>query len=321
MKRWILALLIISHLQATTNYIELYRKTDINNIEKKLNQALMSQSYWRDYLQSFDTTYGYYEFDRNIIIANKSTKTFELFGYKEKKLNKIFSKDIIVGKDGQKSKEGDLITPIGTYDITSNFTPQDKFYGPTAFGLSYPNLLDRLHHRDGHGIWIHGHPLDDTPRDENSKGCLVLENQELISLKKSINYRKTIVIISQNQNTKVSKDDLANLLAFLYRWKDSWAKTDFDRYISYYAKDFKRFDGKNLRQFKRYKKRVFRNKSKKTIKFDNISIFPYPNIDDEKIFKITFDESYKSSTHRFDGYKKIFVRLDANNNPKIIIEQ
>jgi murein L,D-transpeptidase YafK len=320
MKKLILIFTILINLLATTNYVEIYRKSGIDDVQKKLNQALMSEEYWLKYLNDFDTKYGYYEFDRNIIIVDKNSKSFKLFNYKDKKLTKIFDKSIITGKAGQKSKEGDLITPIGTYDITSNFTPQDSFYGPTAFGLSYPNLLDKLSHRDGHGIWIHGHPLDNSPRDDYSKGCLVLKNDEIIELKTLINYRKTIVLITQNSKPTVSKDELAKLLAFLYSWKDSWTKTDFKRYISHYADDFKRYDGKNLKQFKRYKRRVFRNKSKKTILFDNISIFPYPNQERKKIFKITFDETYRSSTHRFNGYKKIFVEIN-NSNPKIIIEQ
>ncbi len=117
-----------------------------------------------------------------------------------------------------------------------------------------------------------------------------------------------MLLIFENENR--SKNDpkrLVKLAAWLYDWRRAWKYNDFNRYISYYAPDFKRFDGKNFEQFKRYKRRIFAKKEKKTILFNDINIIPYPN--HENIFQITFYERYKSDNYTYNGDKELLVRL------------
>ena len=66
---------------------------------------------------------------------------------------------ITSGKKGaDKKSEGDDKTPVGVYYIESHL-PKSKLsdlYGDSAYPLSYPNVWDRRHGRNGHGIWLHG---------------------------------------------------------------------------------------------------------------------------------------------------------------------
>ena len=39
--------------------------------------------------------------------------------------------------------------------------------GQLAFVLSYPNTYDKVQGKNGHGIWIHGSPLDGRQRRPN----------------------------------------------------------------------------------------------------------------------------------------------------------
>ncbi len=52
-------------------------------------------------------------------------------------------------------------TPEGVYELTSKLTKLDSFYGPLALVTSYPNTFDKAMNKKGHGIWIHGMPLDE----------------------------------------------------------------------------------------------------------------------------------------------------------------
>ena len=66
---------------------------------------------------------------------------------------------------------------------------------------------------------------------------------------------------------------------------------------------------------------IFSKKEKKTIKFSNISISPYPNIKNEKMFRIAFYQDYYTKHHQFRGNKTLYVKLDTAGKMKILAEQ
>ncbi len=303
------------------NYIDIYRQNGIKEVQKIFDKKLQEMPYWLDYLKDYNTTYGYFEKKKFLIVANKTDKKLDLFIANGKgNLKKIFTKNIITGKNGEKKKEGDLVTPLGTYKITMRFKPKDSFYGPVAFAISYPNLYDKLNGRDGHGIWIHGYPLDHEKRPPVTKGCMVLKNEQLLDLNRTIDPQNSFVIIYENSLKPVKKETIAKILTFLYQWKDAWKRSDIKKYLSFYDKDFKRYDGKNLKYFSNYKKIVFSRKEKKKIIFKNIFILPYPNLKNEQIYEIFFYEKYKSKHYAYNGNKNLFIRI-KDGSIKIIVEK
>ncbi len=319
MKTLFVSIIFLCSLQAK-NYIDIYRHDGIQKVKNIFDNLLESTKYWDSYLKDYNTTYGYYEKEKYIILGNKTHKDMKVYHVLANgKLIKVFSKNIILGKDGEKKREGDLITPIGVYKITMRFKPKDTFYGPVAFSLSYPNLLDRLEGRDGHGIWIHGYPLDNEKRAPVTKGCLVLKNSQLIDLSNTINPQESFVIIYENKAPIIQKKDLAKILSFLYRWKEAWTNSNLDAYLSFYSKDFKRYNGQDFDSFSNEKRRIFSKKQQKNIIFKYISIMPYPNIKNKKFFEIRFYEIYNTKSYKFKGNKELFVKL--SDKIKIIAEQ
>lgn len=309
MKKFILFIFVAPFLFAS-NIVDIYRQNGLEAVEDEIVLQLKNQDYWKNYLKDFDVSLGYYENLDSLLIANKEKKELSVYKIEGKSIELLtVYKNVIVGANGDKQKEGDLKTPLGVYEIKKRFIPMDQFYGPLAFSLSYPNTYDKVQGKNGYGIWIHGSPLDGSPRDSMSKGCIVLDNDTIELLDKFINPKKSVVIVSENISPVVTKDDISLILSELYRWQDAWRKNRLEEYLDFYSSDFRRFDGMHKRYFSQMKKTIFSKKQSKTIIFKNINISPYPNLSKRKIFKVAFYEIYKSKSYKFKGNKELFIEL------------
>ncbi|MBU0633382.1 L,D-transpeptidase family protein [bacterium] len=298
-----------------------YRLNGIKGIEQRLDLELTDKSYWDKVLSQVDTKYGYIETAMDILTCNKKQSSLELHIMdKNNTFHKINNYSAFTGKySGDKMTEGDLRTPIGIYNIVKKIDKVDSFYGPLALVTSYPNLYDRYNNKDGHGIWIHGLPLN-KERDEFTKGCIAIGNDDIVCLDKEINYDKTLLIINDTEiKTYPSKDDLAVVLSNLYMWRYAWIYNDIKTYLSFYDESFKRFDGMQIKEFTTYKNRVFNKAEKKSIEFTNISVIPYPDYE-KNIYEISFNENYESESFSFSGNKRLIVKL-TNTEFKILTER
>ncbi|MEA2050975.1 MAG: L,D-transpeptidase family protein [Campylobacterota bacterium] len=319
MKKIIMFFMLILSFVHGSNFdiVNIYRTSGLKEIERQIQHQLQTQSYWDYYLRNIDTSNGYYESIQYLMICQKDLKDMVLYDTKNQK--KIFYSSVFTGKaNGDKKIEGDMKTPVGAYKLTRRLTKLDPFYGPLALTTNYPNIYDKAQGKTGHGIWIHGLPTSQS-RDDYTKGCIALDNKKIKKLDNSISINNSILIISEKAFFKTSKADISLILAKLFQWKSAWKYSDFKQYISFYDKKFKKADGKNLKQFKRYKKRIFNKKERKTIKFSNINIVPYPNETNKKLYKIVFDELYKTRSYRFNGKKELYVEI-KNNNIYILTE-
>jgi murein L,D-transpeptidase YafK len=299
--------------------IDVYRTQGIDAVKEKLEKQLQEKSYWNNFLEKKDVTYGYYESTKFLILVEKGTKELKVLENVNNLFSQVVQDNVIVGeKPGDKQIEGDLKTPEGVYELTSKLTKLDPFYGPLALVTSYPNTFDKAMNKKGHGIWIHGMPLNEK-REEFTQGCIALDNPNLVNLDKSIRLNEALVLISEGKLEKVKKDDISSILSFIYKWKDAWRKSDIERYLSFYSNDFKRYDGLSLDGFSEYKKRIFSRKEDKTIVFSNINIIPYPNSLNKKMYKVLMDEKYRTRNYKFDGKKELFIEL-KDNSIKILTE-
>ena len=320
--RFLIFFLLFASLYAK-DLVDVYRTQGIYPVEKILEKRVESVQYWLDRIKNYDIRWGYYEGEKYLLVVSKKEKYLKVFRYKNGELEVIDSFYVLTGLMGDKQTEGDLKTPVGVYRLVAFLANVDPYYGPFAFQTSYPNLYDRILGKDGHGIWIHGYPLEGKRRDDNTKGCVVLKNDFLKKLKRDINYQKTLLLIAEDRPFEAKKYQIAQILSFLYKWRDAWRRSDFWRYISFYSKDFKRANGQNYREFVDYKKRVFANKKGKKVEiyFYNISITPYQNIKNLPIFRITFNEKYISPGYTYNGPKELFVKLNPDGNVKILVEK
>jgi murein L,D-transpeptidase YafK len=315
----IVIFLIIALSLNAKELMDIYRIEGIKAVEQELEKNLRDIDFWKKYLEKKNVEYGYYEYNKYIIVAQKENKELSLFENSEDGYKLITKEKMIIGENlGDKFLEGDKRTPEGSYDLVQKRVGLDQFYGPFALVTSYPNSFDKSLNKKGHGIWIHGMPLDGE-RENYTQGCLALDNDRLKVLDSNINLNKTVLITSHDELKKTTKEDIALILSSIYKWKDAWKYSNINEYLSFYSRDFKRADRTDFNTFSAQKRQIFAKNEDKTINLFNIDISPYPNSLNKNMYRILMDEEYTSPSVKFYGKKELFVEI-ANNQLQILTE-
>lgn len=270
------------------------------------------------------------KFARHVILVEKSTHS--LFVYEnnngQPKLVKEFK--IATGKlKGDKEAQGDHRTPEGVYvvetfhsepELLQKYGNQGKMYGSGAFPLNYPNVIDERLGKTGNGIWIHS--TDDDARINkglDSKGCVVLANNDLKELSRFIDLKSTPVVIVQNlhflseKSWKTNRDEV---LSMLEKWMNAWKEKDFNSYISsYHELDFHDKSKGSFKNYKNYKQQVFARPDKPIINFLYTSII----VTDQYAF-VQLQQDYKSQIINDIGHKTLYLKKNSHYDWKIITE-
>lgn len=307
-----------------SDLVKIYLNQGLDAVGVAIEKELTNKDFWLDEIGDRNISLGYYNDDVAIVLTNKTDKILRVYSYSDGKIKQDFEqKAIITGLMGDKQVEGDLKTPVGFYELGRKFNPGDPYYGPFAFATTYPNLLDKVQGKTGGGIWIHGYPLDGTRLDEfKTRGCIALFNENLEEFAKVVQDKKVFAMTEEKEKVRAKKEDIAALLADLFAWKLAWTDSDINTYLNFYdEKQFKRFDKIKFEQFASMKKSIFSRKEDKKIKFSDINISPYPNVENETMYRISFYEDYYTKNYQFKGDKILYVKIDSKGKMKILAEQ
>lgn len=307
-----------------SDLVKIYLNQGLDAVGVAIEKELTNKDFWLDEIGDRNISLGYYNDDVAIVLTNKTDKILRVYSYSDGKIKQDFEqKAIITGLMGDKQVEGDLKTPVGFYELGRKFNPGDPYYGPFAFATTYPNLLDKVQGKTGGGIWIHGYPLDGTRLDEfKTRGCIALFNENLEEFAKVVQDKKVFAMTEEKEKARAKKEDIAALLADLFAWKLAWTDSDINTYLNFYdEKQFKRFDKMKFEQFASMKKSIFSRKEDKKIKFSDINISPYPNVENETMYRISFYEDYYTKNYQFKGDKILYVKIDSKGKMKILAEQ
>ena len=282
--------------------------------KKEIDKLSFSDNFINEMLKNRNLKYGFYQNPSTLILCIKSKKELIVLDV-DKNISTKMNFSVLTGKhDGDKWKEGDGKTPIGSYRL--QYLLKDKqlsdIYGPFAYPTNYPNNYDKYLGKSGHGIWIHGFPKDNSSKFD-TKGCIALKNNDLIKFHNLIDYKNSLLFISKNKPITTNKQEIFLILKNLMQWRYAWKYNNLDDYLSFYDKDnFKKEDKYNYSYFKHIKKNIFARHNKKSIKMRDLKIIPYPNSQNKKIFKVSFYEDYKSSRFNFSGTKEIYLTIKDN---------
>ena len=266
------------------------------------------------------------------ILANKADRTLYLLGKNdgEESWKTIGRFSVLVGRnDGQKMTAGDQRTPEGIYFIVGRKESEElnAIYGPLAYMLNYPNEEDRKAGRTGQGIWIHG-TREDTTR-EATRGCVVLNNSDMISLSRflQLGIGTPVVIVNtaglaapeQALNFKQLRALRERILneyntrraefeGLLSQWKQAWESRDIENYSRFYDHD--RFFGEGMKweAWREKKQRTFQTYSTINIGLEKINVSEFS----ETTAVILFMQRYESNVLRVQRPKKLsFYKSDG----------
>ena len=324
LKRLALLITLSSLMLYASDLVKIYLNQGLDAVGVAIEKELTQKDFWLSEIGDKNISLGYYDDNVAIVLTNKTDKILRVYSYEDGKIRKDFEqKEIITGLMGDKKIEGDLKTPVGFYELGRKFNPGDPYYGPFAFATTYPNLLDKVQGKTGGGIWIHGYPLDGSRLDEfKTRGCIALFNNNLEKFAKVVQDKKVFVMTEEKEKIRAKKDQIASLLADLFTWKLAWTNSDTNTYLSFYdEQEFKRFDKMKFEQFASMKKSIFSRKEDKKIKFSDINISPYPNLENETMYRISFYEDYYTKNYQFRGDKILYVKIDSKGKMKILAEQ
>ena len=324
LKRLDLLITLSSLMLHASDLVKIYLNQGLDAVGVAIEKELTQKDFWLSEIGDKNISLGYYDDNVAIVLTNKTDKILRVYSYEDGKIRKDFEqKEIITGLMGDKKIEGDLKTPVGFYELGRKFNPGDPYYGPFAFATTYPNLLDKVQGKTGGGIWIHGYPLDGSRLDEfKTRGCIALFNNNLEKFAQVVQDKKVFVMTEEKEKIRAKKDQIASLLADLFTWKLAWTNSDTNTYLSFYdEQEFKRFDKMKFEQFASMKKSIFSRKEDKKIKFSDINISPYPNLENETMYRISFYEDYYTKNYQFRGDKILYVKIDSKGKMKILAEQ
>ncbi|EDJ6165731.1 hypothetical protein GFG10_05690 [Campylobacter jejuni] len=324
LKRLALLITLSSLMLHASDLVKIYLNQGLDAVGVAIEKELTQKDFWLSEIGDKNISLGYYDDNVAIVLTNKTDKILRVYSYEDGKIRKDFEqKEIITGLMGDKKIEGDLKTPVGFYELGRKFNPGDPYYGPFAFATTYPNLLDKVQGKTGGGIWIHGYPLDGSRLDEfKTRGCIALFNNNLEKFAQVVQDKKVFVMTEEKEKIRAKKDQIASLLADLFIWKLAWTNSDTNTYLSFYdEQEFKRFDKMKFEQFASMKKSIFSRKEDKKIKFSDINISPYPNLENETMYRISFYEDYYTKNYQFRGDKILYVKIDSKGKMKILAEQ
>jgi murein L,D-transpeptidase YafK len=264
-----------------------------------------------------------------LILVDKKTNLLHVAHYEADDSYKILKTyHATTGKvKGDKEEEGDLKTPEGVYQFSSKILPprlKPKF-GAMAFYVNYPNHYDQIADCTGNNIMLHGtNEPERLKRDFDSEGCVVVLNEELREIERSIQVGLTPVLIFDALTPEFKgggRDE--KLHRFFDSWIKDWESRDVEKYMSHYHTDFsspikgRTFDRDSWKQ---YKSALTKRYSSIRVNASEPFFFRHP-----KYTMMMFTQDYESELKNGKkglvsrGTKTLYI-AEENGEPKIISE-
>jgi murein L,D-transpeptidase YafK len=258
----------------------------------------------------------------NVILVEKNTERLFFIKINNNIPIILNTYNVFTGKNrGDKTKEGDSRTPEGIYFITG-FIPEWKLnrnlYGVGAFPINYPNIVDRIYNKTGHGIWLHGRGIYNNNRRTN--GCISLPNDAFLYLKQHIERDTPVLITRQVEFLSPEKyiDKKKEVFSILETLLRDWEKGDFEAFASRFYPNFRNNFGEGLKEYLERKRRIFATDKNRRIKISDLIVFK----ENSSELMYQFKQLYCSDRYIDYGIKRIYFEADAKEAQyKVIAEE
>ncbi len=265
----------------------------------------------------------------NVFMVDKARSRLFVFARDTRKSwHKVMDSYVVTGAGlGDKKREGDGRTPNGIYRFVARLqSPSlEPRYGPIAFPIDYPNALDRIHHKDGHGIWLHGYApkvYRRPPRD--TRGCFSLPNDLLTQLAPRIVLGRSWVVVGNNlrfDDATAQESLRRSVSTAIESWRHDWSSLDTEAYLRHYHPNF--HSGRyRLRSWKRHKRLVNRNKRMIQVRLANVTMIHDPNRWPEgEVVVVQFTQHYRSDNYSDITRKRLYLARSDARHPWLILSE
>lgn len=264
-----------------------------------------------------------------ILLVDKSEHQLHLLQYRNGKRSLVRTFECKTGKNhGDKMEEGDNRTPEGAFLLINKYSrsqilrmvgrDQAYQYGDMAFVTDFPNNIDRLHGKNGGGIWLHGtdKPFDETSQND-TRGCVVTTNEDINTLSSYIKLNITPIIIVDKLkmlDNEAAEIERKKVIDTVESWRSAWENKNLQSYTSHYASSFTG-QGMNKKQWIDRKKIIFDAYRINHVKVENFSIFRH-----NSGLVVQFIQDYSAENIRQNKGLKTLYLVPQNNSWVIVAE-
>lgn len=251
-----------------------------------------------------------------VVAVDKANQRFHLLE-KESPLAIKYTFDCTTGQaDGDKLIMNDLRTPEGVYFVEYKIANGLDFkeYGGIAYTLNYPNPVDKLRGKTGHGIWIHSKGFGIVPRD--TRGCVAIGLQEIAKIGPLLAPGTAVLLAEQvNTETLAKRDNgtVRKLAQKMEQWTRAWATRSSRMFDMYDENAYGKAMPESFAAFKANKQRLFR-------------MLPWINIFNREVhvlegpgYWVTWSEQfYRAPNLSTEGIRRLYWQQGADEKFRIV---
>jgi len=217
---------------------------------------------------------------------------------------------------GDKYVTGDLRTPEGVYFVGYKIATNLDFmeYGGIAYTLNYPNPVDRLRGKTGHGIWIHSRGRDIAPLE--TRGCVAVNLSHIAELGPLLTTGTAVIMAERVTGILSSAQSpiTAHLLKNkMQQWTEAWANRSPQMFMFYDTEAYTKAQPESFQSFKANKERLF--KILPWIKIHNRDIHVLEGPD----YWVTWtDQYYRAPNLSTEGVRRLYWQRDGKGEFRIV---
>lgn len=252
----------------------------------------------------------------HLVAVDKARQTF-LFFEKKSPLKLKYSFPCTTGQlPGDKQALNDLRTPEGVYFVEYKIASGLDFreYGGIAYTLNYPNPVDRLRGKTGHGIWIHSKGFGIEPL--STRGCVAIGLDEIGEVGPQLTPGTAVVLAEKLDERSVPRPDdgtARELRRLMQAWSNAWAARSRKLFEFYDPEAYSRAMPESFAAFRQNKERLFKILSFIKIYNRKIHALQGPG------YWVTWSEQfYTASNLSTEGIRRLYWQRGKDNRFRIV---
>jgi murein L,D-transpeptidase YafK len=252
----------------------------------------------------------------HFVAVDKARQSFHFFE-KKSPLKLKYTYPCTTGQQtGDKQKLNDLRTPEGIYFVEYKIASGLDFkeYGGIAYTLNYPNPVDRLRSKTGHGIWIHSKGFGIAPRD--TRGCIAISLEDIAEVGPSLTPGTAVILAEQLDEKRIPEQDdgaARQLRRLMAQWSNAWAARSRKLFDFYDAEAYSKSMPEDFAAFRLNKERLF-----STLKFIKIYNREIHVLEGPGYWVTWAEQFYTASNLSTEGIRRLYWQKGENNAFRIV---